>query len=85
MYQWHEEEKSLSADASQKALPAYTQEWSSSLVASSDFVESEKYTNPTVMPYQSNVRHNDKVYLGAFLLDSSLTSLLNNFVLFPFV
>ena len=73
MYQWQE---TCTTDDNDKTTCTYEKVWESKLLDSSDYKESG-HTNPTDMPYESEVYIADNVKLGAFTLPEELIKSLN--------
>jgi hypothetical protein len=81
MYQWREEvkteqEKQLGGSTVERKRYLYSKVWSSTLIDSSGF-QSEQYSNPDRMPYESEAFAAQPVRLGAFELGADFVEQLD--------
>ncbi len=77
MYQWEEDvqekkEKQLGGSERHVRTYSYHRIWSSKLIDSSAFKETEGHINPTIMPISSTVQYAKQVKVGDFTLPQNL-------------
>jgi hypothetical protein len=84
MYQWKENEKKetkkkTGGGTTTTTTYSYEKKWAEGIINSGSFHDKAGHENPTSMPYKSETFKASKVTLGAFTLDSSQVSQINNF------